>query len=60
MRANIRESVVLVQTKVKKAASELADAAKAKDHEAITTKVKALGDACVACHKVFRAEKYAE
>lgn len=46
--------------KVKKAASELADAAKAKDDEAITVKVKALGDACGACHKAFRAEKYSE
>ena len=46
--------------KVQKAASELADAAKAKDDAAITVKVKALGDACASCHKVFRAEKYAE
>ena len=46
--------------KVKKAASELADAAKAKDDEAIAMKVKALGDACASCHKAFRAEKYAE
>lgn len=46
--------------KVKKAASELADAAKSKDDGAITVKVKALGDACASCHKVFRAEKYAE
>lgn len=42
-----------------KAASELADAAKAKD-PAIDVKVKALGDACGACHKAFRAEKYPE
>jgi len=46
--------------KVKKAASELADAAKSKDDGAITVKVKALGEACASCHKVFRAEKYAE
>jgi cytochrome c556 len=42
---------------LKKAATELADAAKAKD-AGIDTKVKALGDACGACHKAFRAEKY--
>ncbi len=46
--------------RVKKAASELADAAKAKDDEAIAVKVKALGDACGSCHKAFRAEKYPE
>lgn len=45
--------------KLKKAASELADAAKAKD-PAIDVKVKALGDVCGACHKAFRAEKYPE
>jgi cytochrome c556 len=45
---------------VKKAASELAAAAKANDDAAITVKVKALGDACASCHKSFRAEKYAE
>jgi cytochrome c556 len=43
-----------------KAASELAAAAKAKDDTEIGVKVKALGDACGACHKAFRAEKYAE
>ena len=43
-----------------KAASELAAAAKAKDDAEIGVKVKALGDACGACHKAFRAEKYAE
>ena len=42
------------------AASELASAAKAKDDAAVTTKVKALGEACGSCHKAFRAEKYAE
>jgi cytochrome c556 len=42
--------------KVKKAASDLADAAKAKD-EKIGEKVKALGDACGGCHKNFRAEE---
>jgi len=43
-----------------KAASELAAAAKSGDDAAVGTKVKALGDACGACHKQFRAEKYAE
>jgi cytochrome c556 len=43
-----------------KAASELAATAKSGDDAAVTTKVKALGDACGACHKQFRAEKYAE
>jgi cytochrome c556 len=43
-----------------KAASELADAAKAKDDAAIAVKVKALGDVCASCHKTFRAEKYSE
>jgi cytochrome c556 len=41
---------------LKKAASDLADAAKAKD-EKIGEKVKALGDACGGCHKNFRAEE---
>ena len=45
---------------VKKAATELADAARAKNDETITVKVKALGEACASCHKVFRAEKYSE
>ena len=43
--------------KVKKAADELADAAKAKDDAAIPAKLKALGDACGSCHKNFRAEE---
>lgn len=43
-----------------KAAGELASAAKAKDEANLGVKVKALGDACGACHKAFRAEKYAE
>ena len=43
-----------------KAAGELAAAAKSGDDAAVCTKVKALGDACGACHKQFRAEKYAE
>ncbi len=45
---------------LKKAASELADAAKSGDAAAVDVKVKALGDACGACHKAFRAEKYSE
>jgi len=44
---------------LKKAASELADAAKAKD-PGVDVKVKAVGDACSACHKANRAEKYSE
>jgi cytochrome c556 len=43
-----------------KAAGDLAAAAKSKDDAAVTTKVKALGEACSGCHKQFRAEKYAE
>jgi cytochrome c556 len=46
--------------KLSKAASELADAAKAKDDAAIGVKVKALGDVCSNCHKTFREEKYKE
>ena len=46
--------------KLKKAASELADAAKDKDDQAVTVKVKALGEVCGNCHKAFRAEKYSE
>ena len=45
---------------VKKSAGELAEAAKDRDDERIAVKVKALGDACGACHKAFRADKYAE
>ena len=43
--------------KVKKAANDVADAAKAKDDGALPAKVKALGDACGGCHKNFRAEE---
>ena len=43
--------------KVKKAASDVADAARAKDDAALPGKVKALGEACGACHKNFRAEE---
>jgi cytochrome c556 len=43
-----------------KAAGELAAAAKSGDDTAVNTKMKAVGDACAACHKQFRAEKYPE
>jgi cytochrome c556 len=43
-----------------KAASELAAAAKSKDEAAVTTKMKAVGEPCTACHKEFRASKYSE
>jgi len=43
--------------KVKKAANDVADAAKAKDDAALPAKVKALGEACGGCHKNFRAEE---
>jgi cytochrome c556 len=45
---------------LRKAANELADAAKAKDDAALTVKVKAVSGACGNCHKAFRAEKYPE
>jgi cytochrome c556 len=44
---------------LKKAATELAEAAKAKD-PGVDVKVKAVGDVCGACHKANRAEKYSE
>ena len=44
---------------LKKAATELAEAAKAKD-PGVDVKVKAVGDVCTACHKANRAEKYSE
>ena len=43
-----------------KAASELADAAKAGDEMGVTAKVKGLSGACKGCHEPFRAEKYSE
>jgi len=43
-----------------KAAGELASTAKAGNDAEVGVKVKALGDACGACHKQFRAEKYPE
>jgi cytochrome c556 len=45
---------------LRKAASELADAAKSKDDAAIAAKVKAVSGACSECHKTFRADKYSE
>ena len=42
---------------VKKAAQELAAAAKSKDEEAVKTKFKALGEACKGCHDSFRLPK---
>lgn len=43
--------------KVKKAATDLAEAAKAKDQAKVEADYKALGNACNGCHKPFRAEK---
>jgi cytochrome c556 len=43
-----------------KAAGELASTAKAGNDAEVGVKVKALGEACGACHKQFRAEKYPE
>jgi len=43
-----------------KAAGELAAAAKARNDADIGVKVKAMGDACGACHKQFRAKSYSE
>ncbi len=43
-----------------KAAGELAAAAKAGNDADIGVKMKAIGDTYGACHKAFRAEKYAE
>ena len=42
---------------VRKAAQELADAAKAGDEEAVKVRFKALGEACKSCHDTFRAPK---
>jgi len=42
------------------AASELADAAKAKNDDAIAAKMKAIAATCDTCHKEFRAAKYSE
>lgn len=43
-----------------KAAGELAAAAKAGNDSEVGVKVKAMGEACSACHKEFRAAKYSE
>jgi len=43
-----------------KSAGELAAAAKAGNDAEVGVKLKAVGDTCSACHKQFRAEKYAE
>ena len=43
-----------------KAAGELAAAAKAGNDADVGVKVKAMGDACGACHKQFRAKSYSE
>jgi cytochrome c556 len=45
--------------KVKKAAQELGDAAKAKDEVEVNAKLKAVGQACESCHKSFRAPRKA-
>jgi cytochrome c556 len=45
--------------KVKTAAQDLADAAKAKDEVEVRAKLKALGEACDSCDKSFRALKKA-
>ncbi|HEX6770074.1 MAG TPA: cytochrome c [Candidatus Binatia bacterium] len=42
------------------AASELADAAKAKNDDAIAAKMKTIAATCDTCHKEFRAAKYSE
>lgn len=46
--------------KLKKAASELAEAAAAKDGAKVEAAYKAVGGVCGACHKAYRAEKYSE
>jgi cytochrome c556 len=46
--------------KVKKAAQELGDAARAKDEVEVKAKLKALGESCESCHKSFRAPKKAQ
>jgi len=37
------------------ASGKLADAAKAADADAVATQIKAVGDACGACHRTYRA-----
>jgi cytochrome c556 len=43
-----------------KSAGELAAAAKAGNEADVAVKVKAMGDACGACHNAFRAKAYSE
>ena len=43
--------------KVKKAAGDLAAAAKAQDEEKVKGGFKSLGDACASCHKPFRGPR---
>jgi cytochrome c556 len=45
---------------LKTSSEELAGAAKAKNDDAVTTKVKAVVSTCDSCHKEFRAAKYSE
>jgi cytochrome c556 len=42
---------------VKKAAQELAGAAKARDEEKVKANFKTLGDACTSCHRSFRGPR---
>ena len=44
-------------SRVKKAAQELAIAARARNEEAVKARFKALGEACKNCHSSFRAPK---
>lgn len=46
--------------KLAKSAGEVASAAKAGNDADVAVKVKEMGATCGACHKPFRAEKYAE
>lgn len=43
--------------RVKKAAQQLAIAARARNEEAVKARFKALGEACKGCHSTFRAPK---
>lgn len=46
--------------RLRTAAGELAEAAKAGDDAGVAAKVKAVSGACGGCHKPFRAKKYSE
>jgi len=46
--------------RLKKAASDLAGAAAAKDDDKVQAGIKGVSGACAGCHKAFRAEKYSE